>query len=171
MGNFWNICVLRWQEYFFEPCLVAHWRGTLFSSWSPFSVHSSVLLSVHFLGFQKFSKTIRPIDLILGIHDLLGGKQNAIAYYHASVSFHRMLDSDLSILSRPLSLQPLIILVSWWNLTSLKWPPAYCYAPVIFCWILASDWWILYHIYSALLYSTLLCSALLCSTPLYSTQN
>ncbi len=46
---------------------------------------------------EVFSKTISPIDFILGIHDLLGEIQIAIAYRHAPSIFHRMRAPDWSI--------------------------------------------------------------------------
>ncbi len=102
------------------PHPVVHRSSTLFLAWSPFSVRPFVLSlrpSVCALAWflEVFSKTISPINFILGIHDLLGGIQIAIAYCHAWAIFHRMLASDWSILSQPLSLQPLIILLSYWN--------------------------------------------------------
>ena len=65
---------------------MGHQRGTLFSAWSPFSVHPPILAffcpSVCALSWflEVLSKTISPIDFILGLHDLLGGIQKAIAY-------------------------------------------------------------------------------------------
>ena len=60
------------------PCPLGNRMGTLFLAWSLFSVCPSFCARSWFL--EVFSKTIRPIDFILGIHDLLGGTQNALAY-------------------------------------------------------------------------------------------
>ncbi len=52
---------------------------------------------------EVLSKSIRPINFILGMHDLLGGIQNPIEYCRAPATFCRMLVSDWSMGFRKLS--------------------------------------------------------------------
>ena len=75
---------------------------------------------------EIFSKTISPIDFILGIHDLLCGIQNAVAYHRAPVIFRQMLASDRLFGFGKFSPK---LLPHWLN-TWYTWPPRWgtdCY--------------------------------------------
>ncbi len=87
-----------------------------------------------------------PIDFILGIHDLLGEIQSAIAYCRTPAIFHWMLASDLSILSWPLSLQHSSYCFHIGTVNSPKWPSDLISVPSCssdFPPMPASDWSIL----------------------------